>query len=157
MALYEEVYLKLEDFPKFYRYEGMNTFQNYDFNRNNVLPSYDSYIYFSGSSKHHFYYVQKKLREIIEKDILCESKYQLKKMVFDLEKFKMLVQKIENYPLDDKQKVIEFTVSPMIKKLFYKNTILNIVKKEHKAYIEKVDTGISGGGGWIMQRLVRSF
>ncbi len=34
----------------------------------------------------------------------------------------------------------------MIKKLFYKNTILNIVKKEHKAYIEKVDTGISGGG-----------
>lgn len=159
MALYEEVYYQLINYPKFYRYEGVKTHRNYNFEDEEVLANIESYIYFSKTLKHHEYYVQRRIRQQIERDILYQTKYSLQKgCVINNEKFQAIVTIIENYPLEAKPSSIEFTTSPFIKKLFAKNYYIeNAKKKDNIPFIERVDKTKSGGRGvWIMQRLVRS-
>ncbi len=148
MTIYEELYYGLADFPKFYRYEGIKTFKNYDFDNSEfILTNFENYIYFSASQKHHFYYVEKRIRQLIERDILYQTKYNLqRKKIINSENFRDIITRIENYPLDAKQTSIEFTTSPLIKKLFAKNFILNSRKKENVPYIERVDISKPGGG-----------
>lgn len=148
MTLFEEVYYQLGDFPKFYRYEGVKTYKNYDFkNEEHYLESTDSYIYFSKSRKHHEYYIQKKLKQLIEREILYQTKYSLQKnCVINNEKFQEVITKIENYPVEFQQNSIEFTTSPTVNRLFYKNAILNLNKKSSIPYIERVDKSKVGGG-----------
>lgn len=148
MTIYEELYYGLANFPKFYRYEGIKTFKNYDLdNSDSILINLENYIYFSASKQHHFYYVGKRMKQLIERDILYQTKYNLQsKKIINLEIFRDIVARIENYPLDEKQTSIEFTTSPLLKKLFAKNFILNSRKKESIPYIERVDINKSGGG-----------
>ena len=138
MTLYEELYYQLSDLPKFYRYEGPGTFRNYNFEGQEILEVLDNYIYFSKTIKHHDYYVQKRIRQLIEKDIL----YQL----INNEKFQEIVSKTETFPREVKMCSIEFTTSPIVKKLFAKNWVFNTNKKERLPYIERVDITKSGGG-----------
>lgn len=159
MTIFEEVYYGFANFPKFYRFEGTRTFKNYDFKViQNPLSSFENYIYFSGTVSHHYYYVQKRIRQIIEKDILYEMKYTLQnKTVVNNEKFQHIVYLIENYCFEEKQNSIEFTTSPFIKKMFYKNYILNTSKSANIPYIERVDPKRSGGGYGLSKEWLEVF
>lgn len=159
MTIFEEVYYELSNFPKFYRFEGTHTFRNYDFETQKpFLSNVDNYIYFSNSLTHHYYYIQKKLRQIIEKDILYEMKYTLQnKTVINNETFQFIVSQIESYFLEERQTSIEFITSPIIKKMFYKNYILNSKKESGIPYIERVDTTKQGGGYGLCQEWLEVF
>ena len=156
MTLYEELYYQLSDLPKFYRYEGLGSFTHFSFKEQTLLPRTDNYVYFSINSKHHFYYVAKRLKQLINKEILYETKYTItKNVVVNNEKYQEIIKNIENAPLEEKPMSIEFVVSPLIKQLLTNNYIRNF-RKEHGDYrVERVDNAQSGGGmdftenGWL--------
>lgn len=147
MTLYEELYYQLSDLPKFYRYEGLGSFTHFSFKEQTLLPRTDNYVYFSINSKHHFYYVAKRLKQLINKEMLYETKYTItKNVVVNNEKYQEIMKNIENAPLEEKPMSIEFVVSPLIKQLLTNNYIRNF-RKEHGDYrVERVDNAQSGGG-----------
>lgn len=147
MTLYEELYYQLLDFPKFYRFEGGKSFNHFSFEQGEILPKVNNYIYFSANSNHHFYYVAKRLKQLIDKEILYETKYAItKKVIVDSEKFKEVVSKIESAFIDEKQISIECIVSPLMKKLIANNCIKNSLKKHGDCRIELVDKRHRRGG-----------
>lgn len=148
MTIFEELYYELSDFPKFYRYEGTNSIKHYDLNTEvSFLTNLEHYIYFSASQKHHYYYVEKRIKQLIEKNILCQTKLALQnRIIINSENFREIVTRIENYSVEVKPISIEFTTSPILKKLLAKNFIITNRKKENIPYIERVDINRLGGG-----------
>lgn len=45
MTLYEELYYQLSNLPKYYRYEGLNSYQHFSFNTGELLENKENYIY----------------------------------------------------------------------------------------------------------------
>ncbi len=147
MTLYEELYYQLSDLPKFYRYEGPGSYVHFSFSKNRILANRNLYVYFSTNMKHHFYYTEKRLKQMIDKEMFYELKYSLsKKNVMNTEKFQEIIKKIENSPIEEKPMSIEFVLSPLIKQLLVNNYVRNS-RKEHGTYfIERVDNRRYGGG-----------
>ena len=147
MTLYEEVASTFNDYPKFYRFEGWNIFTNYDFfNKKDFLLSQNKYIYFSRTYQHHLYYVSKRINQLIGAEILKEKKLVNKNIFIDTEKFQYILGKVEKTPKLPLLTSIEFKTSPLITTLFEKNVVMNVLKKEHGTYIERVDVKKYDGG-----------
>lgn len=147
MTLYEELYYQLLDYPKFYRFEGAKSFNHFSFEKGEILPNVDIYVYFSASSKHHFYYAAKRLKQLIDKEILYETKYAItKRTIVNSEKFQGIVNKIENTFLEEKLFSVECIVSPLMRQLITNNCIKNSLKEHGDYRIERVDNRQSGGG-----------
>lgn len=147
MTLYEELYYQLSNLPKYYRYEGLNSYQHFSFNTGELLENKENYIYFSINDKHHFYYVSKRLKQLVDEKFLYETKYSItRKTIINSEKFQEIIQKIESEPLEDVPVSIEFCTSFLMKKLLMNNYVRN-TKKSHGDYrIERVDVSQRGGG-----------
>ncbi len=140
-------YLHCSEIPKYYRFEGKNSFSHFDFSNRNFLDGTDHYIYFSKTEKHHFFYVARRLRQLIEKDILSSTPYSFKKsMIVDKESFQKMIQLIECAPIDERQISIEFTVSPLFSKLLSHNATSIGEKHSGEQYVERVDVRKFGGG-----------
>jgi hypothetical protein len=143
----KKFYLQCSEFPKFYRFEGTNSYNHFDFSNRKFLRGANSYAYFSKSFKHHRFYTAKRLRQLINQGLLNGTKLSLKKTVITRpEQFSEILRIIKTTPLDEPQVSIEFTVSPLFTKLMKNNAVRHTEKKEGEAYIEKVDLKQSGGG-----------
>lgn len=147
MTIYEEVYYNTPDLSKFYRFEGFNSYPYFQFQEDTYLTNILNYIYFSGSEKHHMYYVTKRLKQLISeltsKNVGCQFN---KAALLDPLSFNEIEKYIENYSFGDKLLSIEFSVSNLINEMLYKNTINNRRKILNDRRIEKVDSHIKGGG-----------
>lgn len=147
MTLYEELYYCMDEYQKFYRFEGDKSFHFFSLEPTNHLMKTPKYVYFSASNKHHAYYVSKRLRQLIEQDILEETDLNLSKSTFmDKRAFNEVIQLVENYQLDDKMLSIECSTSPMISELLAMNFVSNTRKKSNDRRIERVDQQLFSGG-----------
>lgn len=144
MTIYEEVYKNIPDLAKFYRFEGYISYPS--ILGNIYLPDNSSYIYFSGNIKHHEYYVEKRLKQLI-REILKDTDYSLtKKAIQDISMFNGIVKKVENYQVTEDLLSIELGILPIINQMIEKNFIINQRKKAQDQRIERVDTRRKGGG-----------
>ncbi len=143
MTIYEETLMNLEDeLVKLYRFEGYNS---YSYHSPTSFPITSNYIYFSKNQNHHFYYVDKKLKKMISKEI--SNGYLNKKNILNPEKFNFLINGIENYLFNQKLVSIEFSCSNLINMLLRKNTIKFSDKEKFRdRRIERVDYRKYGGG-----------
>lgn len=140
-------YLQCSELPKFYRFEGTNSYNHFDFSSRNFLGGTENYAYFSKSFKHHQFYVAKRLRQLINNELLKGTRLTLKKStITHSEQFNGILQAVKSVPLDERQMSIEFTVSPLFMKLIKNNSVRHTEKKEGEHYIERVDLKQSGGG-----------
>ena len=79
MTLYEEIYYNTPNLTKFYRYEGFGSRPYFQFQGNVQLTNILNYIYFSKTEKHHQYYVQKRLKQLISQQVLEGTDIELNK------------------------------------------------------------------------------
>ncbi len=143
----KKFYLQCSELPKFYRFEGTNSYSHFDFSSQNFLKGATNYTYFSKTFKHHQFYTAKRLRQLINNELLKGTKLSLKKSNIVIpEQFQAILQKVERTPIDERQVSIEFVVSPLFMKLIRNNAIRHIEKHEGEHFIEKVDLKQSGGG-----------
>ena len=149
MTLYEEIYYNTPNLTKFYRYEGFGSRPYFQFQGNVQLTNILNYIYFSKTEKHHQYYVQKRLKQLISQQVLEGTDIELnKKSIIDSGVFTEIERCIENYPFEDTLISIEFSLSPIINQLLVKNTISSRTKQSEDRRIEKVDQRGRYGGGY---------
>ncbi|MBQ8681978.1 MAG: hypothetical protein IJ509_03605 [Bacilli bacterium] len=158
MTLYEELYHNTPNLSKFYRFEGLNSYPYFCFQNEQYLTNIIKYIYFSKNEKHHMYYVTKKLRQLISKEILKDMDLQFnKKVLLDSRTFAEIERYIENYSFEDKMISIEFSLLPIIDSLLDKNTISNRRKHANDRRVEKVDSNIHSGGYGFCEEWLKVF
>lgn len=158
MTLYEEMYYNMANLSKFYRFEGFSTYSYFSFQESEYLSNVLNYVYFSRTEKHHDYFVTRRLRQFIFQEILEDSKNcHLKKRLLDSGSFNEILKCIENYSFDDKLLSIEFSLSPIMKQLLFKNTISNRFKTTNDRRVEKVDYNTYGGGYGFCEEWLKVF
>lgn len=158
MALYEEMYYNMANLSKFYRFEGFSTHSYFSFQESECLTNVLNYVYFSRTEKHHYYYVTRRLRQFIFQEILDDNKNcHLKKRLLDSGSFSEILKCIENYSFDDKLLSIEFSLSPIMKQLLFKNTVSNRFKTTNDRRVEKVDYNTYGGGYGFCEEWLKVF
>lgn len=147
MTLYEEVYYNTPNLTKFYRYEGFGSRSYFQFQEENYLTTAIKYIYFSKNERHHTYYVERRLKQLISEEVLKETGIKFnKENIIDNGSFNEIERYIENHSFDNKSLSIEFCSSPIMSKLLSKNTISNRNKLAEDRRIERVDSNLNGGG-----------
>ena len=147
MTLYENLYYQLGEYPKFYRFEGINSFNHFSFTTGSILENVNNYIYFSENIRHHFYYVSKRLKQLIDNEILSDVDYKItKKTIHNRDKFQEIINKIETSSFNDIQLSIECLVSPLMKMLIKNNYVYNSKKEHGDLRIERVDKSNRNGG-----------
>ncbi len=140
-------YLQCSELPRFYRFEGTNSYNHFNFSNPEFLKGTNQYIYVSRTLKHHCFYVSKRLRQLINNIMLKGTGLSLKKSsVTNLETFKAILKIVGSSPTGEEQTSIEFTISPLFSKLLMNNSIHSSQKNSGELYIEKVDLKRSGGG-----------
>lgn len=159
MTIYEEVYLNLKDeLSKFYRLEGIYSYPYYNFSKDGALNDFMKYVYFSASEKHHMYYTEKRIKQVISKDILNEPNMQFnKETILNKDKFNFIINAIENYSFDDKMMSIEFSNSPLMKQLLKRNAIRNAKKSAEDRRVEIADSTKYGGGYGLCEEWLKVF
>jgi hypothetical protein len=146
MTIYEDLLYKLDNYPKFYRFEGYTSYPYFNNKDNSLFINLDSYIYFSSTFKHHNYYTNKKIRAYIDKEIMrpmgisFNRKYIIDREVFNEIEFNLINSEISKFSS------ISFITSSSMNDILYKNTISNKRKGSNDRRIERVDTTKSGGG-----------
>lgn len=158
MTLYEEIYYNMPNLSKFYRFEGYTSYPRFSIENNLNIENMLNYIYFSGTQKHHMYYVAKRLRQLISNEILKDTDLKFnKKTLLDSGSFNEIVKYIESFSSDYKMLSIEFSVSPLINQLIDKNYISNRRKQENDRRIERVDYNTYKGGYGLCEEWLRIF
>lgn len=158
MTLYEEVLMNFSELEKFYRFEGYNSSINYSFNQEDYLQNSMRYLYFSATLKHHMYFVSKKLKQIINKEILSELGYkQLNKItLLDSEIFNAILTKLEKLSAMEINS-IEYNTLPIMNLIIANNNIRSKEKDKNDRRIERVDSAICGGGYGIGDEYLKVF
>lgn len=158
MTLYEEIYKNFQDKSKFYRFEGYNSSVNYSFTNDEYLINDMRYLYFSSTIKHHNYFVSKKLKQIISKEILHHIGYK------QLNKVTLLNPEVYNIILANLDKLstadiisIEYNVLPIINSIVANNSIRTKDKDSFDRRIERVDAAICGGGYGFSDEYLKLF
>lgn len=147
MTIFEELYCLMPELIDLYRYEGYNTYKNFELAQNKMLDSYEHYIYFSVSQKHHLYYLKRKLIKLLNEKILEQHNLKVsKKNLLNLETFQIICNTIEQYNLNDENFSIEIRTLPVFKLIAENNTIKNLKKVMFGSLIEKADSTKYGGG-----------
>lgn len=150
MALYENLYQNMYDLESFYRFEGYASMNHYDFSdiTSRFSTNTNQYIYFSKKLKHHTYYTEKRLFQLISKEILLGTGLDLHtKTLCDFEKTAEIIKQIENYQIPKDIKTIEFRFCPIFLKLIKNNGKTNMrLKLEQERGIEIADQKRRGGG-----------
>lgn len=109
MTLYEEIYHNMPELTTFYRFEGYTSYPRFSQQEDISIASTLNYIYFSENQKHHMYYVAKRLRQLITKEILKDTDLKFdKKTLLDAGSFNEIAKYIANHSFDDKMLSIEF-------------------------------------------------
>lgn len=155
MSLYSEIIYDLikKDFIKeLYRFQGSYSYDYYNTKTSsfNITPN-DSYVYLSGSLDHHKYFSIKRIKQLINRDVLSDTPYRISnKDLSNIETYsiiKKLVLKSEK--LVDLYSVRLITNSYAIS-LMKSNSFLQNRKIKGKP-IERVDIKVFGGGYGISE------
>lgn len=158
MTLYEELYHSMPKLPKFYRFEGFNSFPYFNFQGDEYITNILHYIYFSKNEKHHAYYVSRRLKQLIANEILRDTDLKFdRKSILDMGAYTEMEKCIENYSLEDKLLSIELSLSPLISELIQKDVVSNRRKTENDRRIEKVDYNTYGGGYGFCEEWLKVF
>lgn len=151
-------YLQCSELPKFYRFEGTKSYSHFDFTGNNFLKDTNQYVYFSRTFKHHQFYTARRLRQLINQEVLEDTGFSVKKStIINPEHFKTILQLLESTLIDERQVSIEFTTSPLFTKLLVNNFTRHGEKQSGERYIEKVDMKQSGGGYGLCEEWLELF
>lgn len=158
MTLYEEVFANFPETTKFYRFEGYNSSINYSFNQDEYLQNSMRYLHFSATLKHHMYFVGKKLKQLISKEILHELGYnQLNKTtLLDSEIFNTILNRLGNLSTKELSS-IEYSTLPVMNTIISNNTIRSKDKYANDRRIERVDAAICGGGYGLGDEYLKVF
>lgn len=158
MTLYEEVFANFPETTKFYRFEGYNSSINYSFNQDEYLQNSMRYLHFSATLKHHMYFVSKKLKQIISKEILSELGYnRLNKItLLDSEIFNTILNRLDNLSTKELSS-IEYSTLPIMNLIIANNNIRSKEKDANDRRIERVDAAICGGGYGLGDEYLKVF
>ncbi len=149
MALYNEVAREIEreNYAKtLYRFQGGNSFSCFSNDGDLINETNGGYIYFSTSLDHHKYFTMKRMKQILNRQVLQETSY-----------------RIRNYDLrniDSFNKIRELVINSETLcqlesfKLVYDASFLSLIKdnccyqkdKPNSSMIERVDRRVYGGG-----------
>lgn len=158
MTLYEEIYHNTPELSKFYRFEGYTSHNRFMQLDDMNITSFLNYIYFSGNQKHHMYYVAKRLRQLISREVLKDTDLKFdKKTLLDQGSFNEIANCISNYSFDGKIVSLELSVSPLMNQLLDKNSISNRMKVRNDRRIERVDYNTYRGGYGFCEEWLRVF
>lgn len=150
MSLYSEVISELRDknsIRELYRFQGANSFGYYNIRTSTFegTPN-DNYVYLSGSLDHHEYFSVKRIKQLINSEVLKDTPYTISsKDLRDMESYPIIKNLVlNNERLTDLYSVRLITASSAIR-LMRENSFLNCKKPEEKA-VERVDRRVYGGG-----------
>lgn len=111
MSFYSEIIYDLikKDFIKeLYRFQGAYSYDYYNTKTSsfNITPN-DSYVYLSGSLDHHKYFSIKRIKQLINRDVLRDTPYRLSnKYLSNIETYSKKSELGEN-PKETIRKVVE--------------------------------------------------
>lgn len=146
MALYREISQELLDSElgrEIYRFQGAKTLSRLD-----VGDNYDGrYIYFSNSLEHHMHFTLKRIKQLLNTELLKEEGISFNanniKNTETSSRIKHLIISLDN--LDDLCSY-RLVCSKAFDGLIKDNFVFNNRKKGQTRYIERVDRRVSGGG-----------
>jgi len=148
MGLYNKVISGLReesDIKELYRFQGSGSFSYFNI-KNSRFDKRNSYVYFSKSLDHHKYFMVKRIKQLINKIVLCDSPYRLS--LFTLSD-PCTFDAIKNLVINDERLPDLYSI-----RLYSDLNIYNLInnnsfkqnEKMSSEYIEKVDTRVYGGG-----------
>lgn len=147
MTLYEELYQNLNSLKSFYRFEGYISKSYYDLRNQNLLKCSNNYIYFSQTIAHHFYFIAKRLEQLLQQEILKNTSLNLNTTTLrKIDAYHTILDFIENYKLSNPLYSLEIRFCSKFLELLKGNIVRNVSKKNNMKQAELVDVGIKGGG-----------
>lgn len=148
MTCYEKIADEM-NLESFYRFQGYLSYNYFDRNKNLIYGGESQetkYIYLSKSLRHHQYYMRKRIIQLINREILKESSFQLTpKTLQNLSYYREILQYIKNYQEPLNINSIELNFCPVFLNLIQGNGITNMMQKRNRK-IEIVDYKKNGGG-----------
>ncbi len=131
---------------EYYRFEGHNSFDNFDIKRNRFVTDQDRYIYFSRTERHHYYFTLKRIRQLLNAVVLKDTPYMLsRKQIEDEESFHRIKELVINSEKMRGLSSIRLVCDSHFNTFLQENSINN----QHKSKdigIERVDRKCFGGG-----------
>ena len=131
---------------EFYRFQGHNSF-DYFIIKTNKFDSWSShYVYFSGSVNHHYYFMLKRLKQLLNMVVLDDTSYMVSgKSLQDIDTYK----KIRSIVADSCDLKNLNSISLVCDREFFglisENSVRNS-EKVKRGMVEKVDRRVYGGG-----------
>ena len=148
MTTYENIssLLVCEGEKEFYRFQGHNSFDYFNIKTNKFDLWDDHYVYFSNNVNHHYYFVLKRLRQLLNTVVLAETPYSVtRKTLQSLDDCKKIRDIVANsFSLKNLN-----SISLICDNEFFRLISENCVRSSSKAFngvIERVDRRIYGGG-----------
>ena len=127
----------------FYRFQGSNSFECFNIKSNKFEDSGKHYVYFSRTKNHHYYFTVRRIRQLLNKEVLSGTSYSISnKELEDKERFKSITNIILNH---ENLKSISLVCDNTYYQLLKENSISNLTKSA-PYLIERVDRKIYGGG-----------
>lgn len=148
MSLYEMLYQNMENLSSFYRFEGYHSTNYYDVSifENKDLLNPNHYVYFSKNAIHHAYYKNKRILQLLNREILFGLGLDLRTQTLcDYDKTCRIIKCINNDPISKSLNSIEFCFCTEFLKIIKNNGEINMKPKEKRG-IEIVDLKRKGGG-----------
>lgn len=147
MATYDDIINDLKETTMiFYRFQGSNSFEYFNIKNNRFETDNNNYVYFSRTKKHHYYFTVKRLRQLINIDVLKDTDYVISnKTLNDKESFKYISNLIINSLNIKNLNSISLACDKSYYMLLKENSI-NSMSKVTPHLIERVDRRLYGGG-----------
>lgn len=150
MALFAEIAreIKQEDFTKeLYRFQGAKSFECFDIRTSRFNTKQNpNYVFFSSSLDHHKYFTAKRLRQVVNKQVLKETPLELcQKSLGSIESYQKIVNLVINSEKIQDLYSIRLVCDRNFKELMISNWYQQSRRESNKP-IERVDARVYGGG-----------
>ena len=131
---------------EFYRFQGHNSFDYFNIKTNKFDSWSSHYVYFSGSVNHHYYFMLKRLKQLLNMVVLDDTSYMVSgKSLQDINTYK----KIRSIVADSCDLKNLNSISLVCDREFFRLISENSVRNSEKVkrgMVEKVDRRVYGGG-----------
>lgn len=150
MNLYEEVVSELKFLGyinELYRFQGGNSFEYFDIKNNRFsYDNNDKYFYFSNSLAHHKYFTVRRLRQLVNNLILCNTSYSIcTKELANIDSYNHIKRLVLNSEKINGIYSIQLVYDSAYYELIKDNYCFSN-RKQHPNAVERVDRKIFGGG-----------
>ena len=131
---------------EFYRFQGHNSFDYFNIKTNKFDSWNDHYVYFSGNINHHYYFMLKRLKQLLNKVVLVDTPYNVSnKTLKNLDSYREIRSIVTDSFILKNLNSISLVCDREFFKLLNENSLPNS-EKNKKGIIERVDRRIYGGG-----------